>query len=308
MNKVVLMDIFEKLSKDGMHLVNIEKDKRGPFYRLVMKITGRPTKNINLLRIESDSSTKRLVFGMKSDAKEEYENLYELENKVAADFSLGYPKPYILLEDKNTIAVEYIEGKTLSELLVFHHFFLGTSKKELNKAFEHLGKSLAEFHSKTVEGEMDIIESVKRRVDSVSDMISDKLAERIKKLPDRQVLSPETYIHDDLHLRNIMYGEGKVSLIDWPKLKYGCPLHDVHFFRRVLRRRNKTYLRRNLNKLGTRFVKSYIQTADFDISQNLFHLSNIDFWLRRKGAKPDSTNDRFMTSELENSLEKINKK
>jgi len=299
---VLKKKIRARLEGKGMKVRSIKKTKGGFLYRISVPLTSSSTTPRFNIKLEDGSELKGIH---KKSAKKEFGALEKLGKDMELKESFKVPKPCLLMEDEKVVIMEQIKGKSLSELIVDYHFFLGPSKDQLEQVFKEIGSLLGFFHRWNKTGnDMELTGVIRKSLEKVRADLPDDITKEIDCIDMKGEVLPEVYIHGDIGLGNIIHSE-KLGLVDWTGLKRSWPLRDLSRFKSLLKRKNKYCFRINLERFFNLLLDSYQETVEFGFDKNTMYLSDLARLLHKIERNPERAKRKKYLKLLESSLEKI---
>ena len=144
-----------------------------------------------------------------NDFLPEMEAMYEA-NKQKLAYSLGLSVPEIvdvtMIEGKQAIIMEYIEGKTFGEIVF----------ENMDQAEFYMSKSIdiqMKVHSLTADSLEPMKDKLKRQIERVDILDKDYKEALLENL--NTLVYEKRLCHGDFHLFNLIESNNKVTIIDW---------------------------------------------------------------------------------------------
>ncbi len=309
MDRGTLEKVVEKLQgRADIEILERGQERKGILYRLGMKMAGRSVNpEVYYTKVKEDGKKKKLIVVKKDDATKEYENIKDIHKEITSDCKLRLPTPKLIFSEDNIVVTEEVAGCSLSELLFIRNLFLGPRQEELERFMENLGKGLSAFHNSTAsKDKINISDKIREVIEDIEDVLPKRIKDKLEEIELEPVMVPETYIHGDTTMRNIIWNGKEPGLIDWADSSYGCPLDDINYLQNCLYKRDRTCFRTDLKRLGEIFKESYKDSVKFETSNHIITTSKLKFLLQKIKRKPSKIEENFYKKQIISAIDSLN--
>jgi len=304
MNKELTEKVKGGLEESGIKVLDSSKFSRSLCFVFLKRLKRKRLAPGIIFDVEENGNNKKLLALKKGLAKEEYEKLKMIEEKVDVGDDIEVPRAYLCLEGEGVVVADYKEGYALTELLSKRNFMVGPRKEEIKKIVEGVGELLAKLHNRTKTDEtVNLKEETEEKISLVTEQIPGKLTQKLEELDLEEREVEKCLIHGDIAPDNIRYSGSKVGFVDWCKARYDNPLLEFCSSEKIFRRMNGFFFFDDLGDLWKKMFHSYKQNSDFKIDNYMLDISRLYYILGKIEERPSRLKKDSYRDILEKALE-----